>query len=60
MWLLPSRTDYECCGFLATNPTPSADEIDTAMQGNICRCGTYQRIKKAIGEAAFELAKEVS
>ncbi len=47
-------------GFLATNPTPSADEIDSAMQGNICRCGTYQRIKKAIGEAAGELAREVS
>lgn len=47
-------------GFLATNPTPSAEEIDSAMQGNICRCGTYQRIKKAIGEAADELAREVS
>lgn len=46
--------------FLATNPTPSESDIDTAMQGNICRCGTYQRIKKAIGEAAYELAKEVS
>ena len=44
---------------LATNGAPSADEIDTAMQGNICRCGTYQRIKKAIGEAAVELAREV-
>jgi isoquinoline 1-oxidoreductase alpha subunit len=30
------------------------------MQGNICRCGTYQRIKKAINIAADELAKEVS
>lgn len=47
-------------GFLANNPTPSADEIDNAMQGNICRCGTYQRIKKAIAQAADELAKEVS
>lgn len=47
-------------GFLATNPKPSADEIDNAMQGNICRCGTYQRIKKAIADAADELAKEVS
>lgn len=47
-------------GFLATNPKPSDDEIDAAMQGNICRCGTYQRIKKAISEAAYELAKEVS
>jgi isoquinoline 1-oxidoreductase alpha subunit len=29
------------------------------MQGNICRCGTYQRIKKAISDAAILLAKEV-
>ncbi|MDO6425562.1 (2Fe-2S)-binding protein [Thalassotalea sp. 1_MG-2023] len=46
--------------FLQQNPTPSSDEIDNAMQGNICRCGTYQRIKKAIADAADELAKEVS
>lgn len=45
--------------FLATNATPSEDEITAAMQGNICRCGTYQRIKKAIHEAAVELHKEV-
>lgn len=44
--------------FLATNAAPSEDEIDMAMQGNICRCGTYQRIKKAISEAADELSKE--
>ncbi|MDN4504298.1 (2Fe-2S)-binding protein [Alteromonadaceae bacterium BrNp21-10] len=44
---------------LATNTSPSDDDIDAAMQGNICRCGTYQRIKKAIKSAAFELAKEV-
>lgn len=47
-------------GLLKQNPTPSADEIDTAMTGNICRCGTYQRIKLAISQAADELAKEVS
>ncbi|GHF87492.1 (2Fe-2S)-binding protein [Thalassotalea marina] len=46
--------------FLKQNPNPSADDIDNAMQGNICRCGTYQRIKKAVAEAADELAKEVS
>mgnify|MGYP000400959265 FL=1 len=43
---------------LATNAAPTEDDIDTAIQGNICRCGTYQRIKKAIAEAADELAKE--
>lgn len=45
--------------FLANNPSPTPDEIDNAMQGNICRCGTYQRIKVAISEAALELGKEV-
>lgn len=44
---------------LASNQKPSDDEIDSAMQGNICRCGTYQRIKKAIKSAAYDLAKEV-
>jgi aerobic-type carbon monoxide dehydrogenase small subunit (CoxS/CutS family) len=45
--------------FLAQNPSPTAEQIDNAMQGNICRCGTYQRIKQAISEAALELGKEV-
>jgi isoquinoline 1-oxidoreductase subunit alpha len=45
--------------FLATTPRPTGDDIDNAMQGNICRCGTYQRIKIAVAEAADELAKEV-
>lgn len=33
---------------LAANPNPSTDEIDAAMSGNICRCGCYPRIKRAI------------
>lgn len=37
---------------LAENPQPSAQEIDAHMQGNICRCGTYKRIKQAINAAA--------
>lgn len=37
---------------LKVNPHPSDEEIDAAMNGNICRCGTYTRIKKAIKEAA--------
>ena len=37
---------------LAGNPNPSDDEIDDAMSRNICRCGTYQRIRKAIHRAA--------
>ncbi len=38
--------------FLQTHPNPSDEEIDAAMHGNICRCGTYTRIKKAIKTAA--------
>lgn len=34
--------------FLKKNPKPSAEEVDTAMQGNICRCGTYLRIREAV------------
>lgn len=37
---------------LSTTPNPTDEEIDTSMQGNICRCGTYNRIKKAIKHAA--------
>lgn len=37
---------------LRDSPNPSDEEIDAAMQGNICRCGTYQRIRKAIKRAA--------
>jgi aerobic-type carbon monoxide dehydrogenase small subunit (CoxS/CutS family) len=38
--------------FLKGNPNPTDTEIETAMNGNICRCGTYTRIKKAIKTAA--------
>ena len=37
---------------LERNPNPSDDEIATAMSGNICRCGTYTRIRSAIHRAA--------
>ncbi|QIA07932.1 (2Fe-2S)-binding protein [Draconibacterium halophilum] len=39
-------------GLLKSNPTPSDEEIEGAMNGNICRCGTYTRIKAAIKTAA--------
>ena len=42
---------------LATTPKPTDAEIDTAMSGNICRCGTYQRIRAAIHRAS-EIAGE--
>jgi len=41
---------------LAKTPQPTDVEIDAAMSGNICRCGTYQRIRKAIHRAS-EIAK---
>jgi isoquinoline 1-oxidoreductase subunit alpha len=41
---------------LKRNPNPSDKDIDAAMQGNICRCGTYPRIRKAI-KAAAQLAQ---
>ncbi|HZG30470.1 MAG TPA: (2Fe-2S)-binding protein [Ensifer sp.] len=37
---------------LETNPTPSDKDIDEAMSGNLCRCGTYPRIRAAIKRAA--------
>ena len=38
--------------FLEKNPTPSSDEIKTAMHGNICRCAAYNRIHRAVEIAA--------
>ena len=37
---------------LKSNPSPSDDDIDNAMNGNLCRCGTYTRIRTAIKSAA--------
>ena len=42
---------------LKENPNPTDQDIDDAMSGNICRCGTYQRVRKAIHHAA-ELQKQ--
>lgn len=41
---------------LSSNQKPTDEEIDAAMSGNICRCGTYPRIRAAIHEAANKLA----
>ena len=41
---------------LDSNPSPSDAQIDSAMSANICRCGTYNRIRKAIHNAADRLA----
>ena len=42
----------EAAALLAKNPQPSDDQITQAMSGNICRCGTYDRIRRAIHRAA--------
>jgi len=39
------------------NPTPSDSDIEAAMSGNICRCGTYERIRKAIKRVSNTAAK---
>ncbi|MCK0094017.1 (2Fe-2S)-binding protein [Yoonia sp. F2084L] len=43
---------------LAETPQPTDQDIDDAMQGNLCRCGTYPRIRAAIKDAAQRLAEE--
>ncbi len=40
---------------LSRNASPTAEEIDVAMTGNICRCGTYLRIRAAIADAADQM-----
>jgi isoquinoline 1-oxidoreductase alpha subunit len=40
---------------LAKNKNPSDADIDNAMSGNLCRCGTYNRIRAAIKDAAAEM-----
>jgi isoquinoline 1-oxidoreductase alpha subunit len=42
----------QAAALLKSKPHPTDDEIDSFMQGNICRCGTYQRIRQAIKAAA--------
>lgn len=63
-----SEVDVVQCGYcqsgqimsaialLASNKTPTDADIDVAMSGNICRCGTYPRIRAAIHVAATKLA----
>ena len=46
----------QAIALLNSNRNPSDNDIDDAMQGNICRCGTYQRIRAAIHQASKELA----
>ena len=45
----------QAASFLELNPTPTDDQIDAAMSGNLCRCGTYPRIREAVKSAAIKL-----
>ncbi len=45
----------QAASLLAENPSPSDAEIDAAMGGNLCRCGTYPRIRAAIHSAAAKM-----
>ena len=45
----------QAAALLAENPAPSDADIDTAMAGNLCRCGTYPRIRAAVHDAAKRL-----
>ena len=46
----------QAASLLSETPTPTDDDIDSAMSGNICRCGTYPRIRAAIKQAATKVA----
>jgi isoquinoline 1-oxidoreductase alpha subunit len=46
----------QAAALLEKKPHPTREQIDEAMSGNICRCATYQRIRRAIERAAKELA----
>jgi isoquinoline 1-oxidoreductase subunit alpha len=52
MRILPIRPDYAGGSLLKQNPHPSREEIVRHMDGNICRCGTYNRIISAIQSVA--------
>jgi len=47
-------------GLLAQNPAPTDSDIDAAMSGNVCRCGTYVRIRQGIKAAARSLSSTSS
>lgn len=47
----------QAVALLADDPAPDDDTIDAAMAGNLCRCGTYPRIRAAIHDAARRLAQ---
>ena len=55
-WCQPGQI-MTAAALLAEKPMPADSEIDEAMAGNLCRCGTYQRIRRAVRRAAGTPAK---
>ena len=55
-WCQPGQI-ITAAALLAEKPMPADSEIDEAMAGNLCRCGTYQRIRRAVRRAAGTPAK---
>ena len=47
----------QAAALLAANPKPTDKEIDDDLSGNLCRCGTYQRIRKAVHRASRSMRK---
>jgi isoquinoline 1-oxidoreductase alpha subunit len=45
----------QAAALLAATPNPTDDEIDEAMGGNLCRCGTYPKIRAAVHAAATKM-----
>lgn len=55
-WCQPGQC-MSAAALLSQIPSPTDDDIDAAMSGNLCRCGTYTRIREAIHGAARELGE---
>lgn len=55
-WCIPGQI-MTAVSFLEENPEPTEEDIVQAMGNNYCRCGTYDRIKKAVGQAADSFAE---
>jgi aerobic-type carbon monoxide dehydrogenase small subunit (CoxS/CutS family) len=54
--LLLQRPDHQGAELLSKNPQPTVEQIRTAMNGHLCRCGTYPRIIKASQRACALIA----
>ncbi|MCO4848005.1 MAG: hypothetical protein KC448_08545 [Yoonia sp.] len=54
-FLAQSGQIMQAADLLANTPTPSDTDIGVAMQGHLCRCGTYQRMRAAIKDVAIKL-----